>query len=104
MVDHRRRRYLGHIYRYPKERIVRKSLEVTRSPSGEGTKRRGAKKLTWMGMVRKDLKDHDLDLAWDKKEWRKKILDLYWGEKKKEGENTIQGTQIMNGHQSLQNS
>ena len=36
-----------------------------------------------MGMVRKDLKDYDHDLTWEKKEWRKKILELYWGEEKR---------------------
>ena len=85
MVDHRRRRYLGHIYRYPKERIVRQSLEVTWNASAN-RKRRGKKRQTWLSMVKKDLKDHDLDLTVDKKVWRTKIAELYWGEENSGGE------------------
>ena len=46
-----------------------------------------------MSMVKKDLKDHDLDLTVDKKTWREKIEELYWkeensGGEKKEGKQT----------------
>ena len=75
MVDLRRRRYVGHISRYPKERIVKQSLGAT-WPS-QGNKKRRGRTVTWMSMVRRDLMDNDLDVRDTKVEWRNKILDLH---------------------------
>ena len=86
MVDLRRRRYVGHISRYPKERIVKQSLGAT-WPS-RGNKKRKSKRVTWMSMVRRDLKGNDLDVRETKVEWRKKILDLY-GKNKETGTGAV---------------
>ena len=68
----RRRRYLGHIYRYPEERIVRQSLGTTWN--AKGRKKRGKKKLSWMAMIQNELKAHpELDLSADKREWKKQV-------------------------------
>ena len=75
MVEHRRRRYVGHIYRYPYDRIVKQALGATWTTQGNA-KRRG-KALTWIDMVKKDLTGHDLDLTVTKEEWRNKISELY---------------------------
>ena len=90
MVDLRRRRYVGHISRYPKERIVKQSLGAT-WPS-QGNKKRRGKAVTWMSMVRRDLKDNDLDVHDTKVEWRNKILDLYWKNKQIGTGTVVEGT------------
>ena len=90
MVEHRRRRYVGHIYRYPRERIVKQALGAT-WPSAGNKKRRG-KAMTWMGMVKRDLKDNDLDLTVSKVEWRNKIAELFGEKMTKGAEEILEGT------------
>ena len=91
MVDLRRRRYVGHISRCPKERIVKQSLGAA-WPS-QGNKKRKSKTVTWMSMVRRDLMDNDLDVHDTKVEWRNEILDLYWKDKQKGTNTVVEGTQ-----------
>ena len=90
MVDLRRRRYVGHISRYPKERIVKQTLGAT-WPS-QGNKKRKGKTVTWMSMVKQDLRYNDLDVHDTKVEWRNKILDLYWKDKQKGTNTVVEGT------------
>ena len=90
MVDLRRRRYVGHIARYPKERIVKQTLGAT-WPS-QGNKKRKGKTATWLSKVISDLKDNDLDVHVTKNEWRDKIPDLYWKNKKTGDETVVEGT------------
>ena len=35
------------------------------------------RQLTWMGMIRKDLRKHELDLSVDKNEWRFAIAEVH---------------------------
>ena len=81
---------MGHISRYPKERIVKQSLGAT-WPS-QGNKKRRGKAVTWTPMVRRDLKDNDLDVRDTKVEWRNKILDLYWKNKQIGTGTVVEGT------------
>ena len=90
MVDLRRRRDVGHISRYPKERTVKQTLGAT-WPS-QGNKKRKGKTVTWMSMVRQDLRYNDLDVHDTKVEWRNKILDLYWKDKQKGTNTVVEGT------------
>ena len=79
MINLRRRRYLGHIFRYPDHRYVKQLLAVDWA-MGDGPKKRGAPKTTWRSMVQKDLLDNDLDLRVKKEVWRKRIEELHWEE------------------------
>ena len=72
LVEHRRRRYVGRIYRYPKERIVRRLLGTTWEPD----KTRSGRQRTWMKMVQKDLKDNELDASVDRITWRNAIAEV----------------------------
>jgi len=73
VIDHRRRKYLGHICRYPDERIVKRLLGTTWNAAGN---KRGNTK-TWISMVRKCLKDRDLDVQVDKNTWRHDVEKLH---------------------------
>ena len=65
-----------HIFRYPNDRIVKQALIAT-WPKGNGRKRVGRPKTNWAQLVAKDLLENDLDLEWDKKQWREEITKLY---------------------------
>ena len=58
----------------------------------QGNKKRKGKTVTWMSMVRQDLRYNDLDVHDTKVEWRNKILDLYWKDKQKGINTVVEGT------------
>ena len=76
MVEYRRRKYLGHIYRYPKERIVKRILGTTWNV---GAKHKRGPKVTWMSMTKKDLLLTGLDLRDHKNKWRVDLTQLFAG-------------------------
>ena len=75
MIKSRRLRYAGHVYRYPEERLVRKSLFAVWPAKKLG--RGGHNIPKWNKQVAQELKEHGLDLEMDKKVYRAKLDEIY---------------------------
>ena len=68
MVRERRMRYLGHVYRYPEQRLVRIALSATKI----GQTKKG-KKDNWRKQMINELQSLDINIqdANDKDEWKR---------------------------------
>ena len=67
-----RLRWFGHLYRRPREAVVRRGDAITVNGTAIG---RGRPKLTWDSLIKRDLKFLNLtsDMAFDRAEWRRRI-------------------------------
>ncbi len=73
IIRQRRISWLGHLLRLDDNTPAKQALDYALKPV---TRKRGRPKLNWLGMIQKQLKDHNLTLenakviALDKHSWR----------------------------------